>query len=210
MTRGLKVSAAALWVLAPLVLALSLWHPVAPRHRWAQEFQPQVPGFELVEHLPITPQFVRLLGTDDAAWRVYRDASDSRIYVTCVFHEANWKSLHPPHICIRGSNMDIQEDDVMNVSVADRVVRIGRLLAVNRATDQRYLSLYGFVGQDFVTHSYLGFFLEHAPRAVFRNATPGFLVRVETYVGEDGEHAAEGRCLRLLKAAIVHGEELIR
>ena len=210
MSMGLKVSGIVLWAFAPLVLALSMWHPVELRRHRAGSFLPDVPGFELVKHFTITPQYVRLLGTDDAAWRVYRDASGAQVYVTCVFHESNWKSLHPPHICIRGSNMDIQEDDAMTVRVGDREVQIGRVLAVNRANDQRYLSFYAFVGRGFVTHSYLGFFLEHAPRALFRNVTPGFLIRIETYVGVDGEQAAEERCLRFLSTAIPHGEELIR
>ncbi|MHC4516528.1 MAG: exosortase C-terminal domain/associated protein EpsI [Planctomycetota bacterium] len=207
---GFKVSVIVLWVFAPLVLALSLWHPVELQRRHAGSFRPQVPGFELVKHLPITPKYVRLLGTADASWRLYRDAAGPQVYVTCVFHESNWKSLHPPHICIRGSNMDIQEDDARTVRVGDRELQIGRVLAVNRATDQPYLSFYAFVGRGFVTHSYLGFFLKHAPRALFRSATPGFLIRIETYVETDGEAAAEERCLRFLRAAIPHGEELIR
>jgi len=211
MTLGLKVSATVLWVFAPLVLGLSLWQPVDPLRKRARRFLPEVAGFQLVKHLQITPQHVRLLGTDDAAWRVYRhEASGAQLYVTCVFHESNWKSLHPPHICIRGSNMDIQKDDVTTVRLDHREVEIGRVLAQNLATDQRYISYYAFVGRSFVTHSYVGFFLEHAPRALFRSSTPGFLIRVETYVGDDGEAAAQERCRRFLTAAILHGEELIR
>lgn len=210
MTRGLKISAIGLWVFAPLVLALSLWHPVELRRHFAPSFQPDVKGFEFVRHLPITPLYVRLLGTDDAAWRVYQDASGAKVYVTSVFHENNWKSLHPPHMCIRGSNMDIQKDDAITLKLGDRELQIGRVLAVNLANDQRYVSCYAFVGRGFVTHSYIGFFMEHAPRALFRNVTPGFLIRVETYVGAGGEEAAEERCLRFLRVAIPHGEELIR
>jgi EpsI family protein len=210
MTRGLKISAIVLWVYAPLVLALSVWHPTELHRRRGPDFQPQVEGFELVREIPITPHYVRLLGTDDAVWRVYQDASGAKVYVTCVFHENNWKSLHPPHMCIRGSNMDIQQDEAVKVKIGDREVDMGRAMAVNLSTDHRYLSYYAFVGRDFVTHSYVGFFWEHAPRALLRDTTPGFLIRVETYVGRDGVHAADERCLRFLRVALPHGEKLIR
>ncbi len=210
MSRALRVSSIVLWVLAPLVLALSLWRPEQLESRRAQEFRPQVPGFELVEHKTITPRYVQLLGTNDVTWRVYRDTSKKTVYVTCVFHESNWKSLHPPHICLRGGNMDILEDSVQTIRVGDRELRVGRILASNRKSNRPYLGFYAFVGRGFVTHSYLGFFLEHAPRALFRSATPGFLIRVETDVDEAGEPAAEERCLRFLGPAISAGEALIR
>ena len=207
---ALKISSLALWLLAPLLLALSLWRPEQLQSHRARDFQPQVPGFELVEHRTITPQYVRLLGTNDVTWRIYKDASGAQVFVTCVFHDSNWKSLHPPHICLRGSNMEILKDSVQSLRLGNRELQVGRVLASKRKTNRRYLGFYAFVGRGFVTHSYLGFFLEHAPRALFRSATPGFLIRVETDVDDLGEQAAEARCLRFLAAAIIAGEALIR
>ena len=120
MTTALKISSIVLWLLAPLVLALSLWRPEQLQSRRAQAFHPLVAGFELVENRTITPRYVRLLGTSDVTWRVYRDGSGRRVFVTCVFHESNWKSLHPPHICLRGSNMEILEDSVQTIRLGDR------------------------------------------------------------------------------------------
>ncbi len=116
---ALKVASIVLWLLAPLLLALSLWRPEQLQSHRARDFQPQVPGFELVEHRTITPRYVRLLGTSDVTWRVYRDGSGRRVFVTCVFHESNWKSLHPPHICVRGSNFSINKDDAIPIDLGD-------------------------------------------------------------------------------------------
>ena len=213
MTASLKPTGVVLWLLGPCVLGLSLWRPVDVVSQRGDAFPTQLAGFEVVEKKQITAKYVRLLGTRDALWWVFqeRDRDGGVVYVTCIFHENNWKSLHPPHICLRGSNMDIRSDRSIKLRVGEREVTVGRVLADNRRTNQAYLGLYAFVGDDFVTESYLGFFLQHAPRALFRSATPGFLIRVETYVGAgEDEAAAEARCRRFLSAAIPAGEALIR
>jgi hypothetical protein len=85
------------------------------------------------------------------------------------------------------------------------------LIATEKKNRHRdYVSLYAFVGQDFVTPSYWRFFFEHAPRAVFRQATSGFLLRVEAFVGEDGQRATEKRCWKMFQAFLPAGEALIR
>ena len=84
------------------------------------------------------------------------------------------------------------------------------LATVGNRPHQTYVSLYAFVGRDFITSSYVSFFLEHAPRALLRRSTPGFLIRVEAFVDADGIHATESRCLKLFKSLLAVGEGLIR
>ncbi len=212
MIRTPKKSSIVLWVLAPLLLGLSVVRPPNPRNDRASRVPERMGDFELAEKMTITPSMERLLGTRDVAWLVFRDAAENQVFLTAVFHDSNWKSLHPPHICIRGSNFNINEDTSVDMKLDDgRELTVGRLQATKQNDPtQEYVSLYAFVGRDFVTSSYLGFYLEHAPRALVRKTTSGFLLRVEAFVGKDGPKATLDRCWNLFQAFLPVGEDLIR
>ena len=208
----LTKSAVALWVLAPLLLFLSSVRPTFTRSDRAAQVPRQIGPFSLKLEREITPNIERLLGTRDVAWWEFDDQAGNVIYLTAVFHDSNWKSLHPPHICIRGSGFNISVDEDFRLDLGEgRETTVGRLLAnVQNQPDRNYVSFYAFVGQDFITPSYAGFYLEHAIPALFRQATPGFLVRVEAFVGEDGLEATQDRCLDMFRRFLPVGEGLIR
>lgn len=209
--RGLVASSVILWVLAPLLLLLSSVRPVSLRSDRAAQVPKQLGQYVLQNQRAITPNIERLLGTRDVAWWEYADAEGNVIYLTAVFHDQNWKSLHPPHICIRGSGFDINVDENYAVNLGGRSENIGRLLATLQGSPgSDYVSLYAFVGQDFITPSYLGFYLEHAFPALFRQATPGFLMRIEAFVGKDGAVATEARCLEMFRLFLPVGQGLIQ
>ncbi|MCA8955097.1 MAG: hypothetical protein KDC87_03430, partial [Planctomycetes bacterium] len=112
-------SSVALWLLAPLMLSLSVVRPPNPRSDRASRLPTELGGFHLKKRMAITANMERLLGTRDVAWWVFADAAGHESYVTMVFHDSNWKSLHPPHICIRGSNFNIDQDGAMQVGLDD-------------------------------------------------------------------------------------------
>lgn len=212
MNRPARKSIIVLWLLAPLLLLLSSVRPPNPRNDRARNMPDVIGEYTVVKKQKIRADIANLLGTRDVAWRIYRDALGNRYYMTIVFHDSNWKSLHPPHICIRGSNFSINSDLTVDGNMPDgRKIWLGRLLATEKKRRHRdYVSLYAFVGQDFVTPSYMRFFLEHAPRALFRRATSGFLLRVEAFVGKDGQLATEKRCWKMFQAFLPAGEALIK
>ena len=205
-------SAVVLWVLAPLLLFLSSVRPTFTHSDRASRVPQQIGAFRLKVRREITPNIERLLGTRDVAWWEFVDQDDNVIFLTSVFHDSNWKSLHPPHICIRGSGFNISEDADFEVDLGEgRGATIGRLVAnVQDRPERLYVSFYAFVGQDFITPSYAGFYLEHAIPALFRQATPGFLVRIEAFVGADGLQATEDRCLDVFRRFLPAAEGLIR
>ena len=68
----------------------------------------------------------------------------------------------------------------------------------------------GFGASDFLTASYTRFVLHHAPAALLRRSTRGFLLRVETWV-EDGEMAAaEARCADFLAKILAAAQERLK
>lgn len=200
-----------LWTAAPWLFYLSLHRPFAESRGRAVQLPIEAGDFRQSRELPMTERYYRLLGTRDAVWREYRRRDDPRpVWVVAVFHEENWKSVHPPHICLEGSDLTIVRDDETRVAVGGRRWPVGRILSQSNRTGDLYLSLYVFGGRGFVTDSYTDFFLHHAPLALLRRATSGYLLRVETWVQADGVAAAERRCKDLLQALIPAAEDLLR
>jgi EpsI family protein len=200
-------SVVVLWLLAPALLWLSTYRPPADSRARATRLPVAIGGFTRVDEFGITPRQSELLGTADATWRAYADAGGRRVFVVGVFHEANWKSLHPPRICIEGSGMRIVEDGEITVETGGRRFPAGRILAEHEADRRPYLSLYVFVARDLVTARYGTFFLHHAPRALLRRATAGCLLRVEAWV--DGDVAAAEARLAAFLAELLTGAERI-
>jgi hypothetical protein len=138
------------------------------------------------------------------------------VFLVAVFHEENWKSVHPPRICIEGSDMAIREEG--QVALTGETGTAGRILAYSRTTKLDYLSLYVYGAPGLRTATYFSwspwltsFFWYHAPRALLRRGTPGFLVRVETFAeGEGGMAAAEQRCRDFLTKILPAAEALVR
>ena len=201
-------SAIALWVVAPLLLALSMYRPAPVPQGHADELPTELEGYTLVVDKELTPRQLELLGTTDVVWQTYRNDAGRYIYLVAVFHEENWKSVHPPRICIEGSNMDITEEGTA-VLPGGRGIEVGRILAHSRSNDSDYLSFYVYGAEDMVESQYFDFFWHHAPRAVFRQATSGFLLRVETFVDDDGIERAERRCGDFLAKILPRASEIL-
>ena len=208
---ALRKSSIVLWLLAPAILCLSLVRPLNPGNDRANSLPDTIGRFTVFEKMEITDNVEQLLGTRDVAWWTFRGAELNELYTTTVFHDANWKSLHPPNMCIRGSNFDILEDRSVEIILDEGPVFIGRILAsVSGRPDQHYLSLYAFVGRDYITSSFFGFYWRNALPALIRQGSPGFLLRVETFIGRDGEEAAEARCRELFTEFIPLAHALIQ
>ena len=200
----LQRSSLALWLLAPALLGLSLYRPFTPSSGRAAGLPATVAGFTLVEDRPMTPRQMELLGTGDAAWRVYREeATGQHVFVVAVFHQENWKSVHPPHICLEGSDMAIVRDDVVELALDDGARRkVGRIEAHHRPQGADYSSLYLYGAGGLVTPSYSEFFLHHAPAAILRRPIRGFLLRVETYLDPARPGAAQASAARCMAALL--------
>ncbi len=196
--------------LAPMLLWLSMTRPIETKGQRAKSVPERIGDYQRTDSYPITPNIVRLLGTSDVSWASYANSAQEKVQLTVVFHDQNWKSLHPPHLCIRGSDFDIQNTSSVKLSLANEELDVGRIQASNRQYKNDCLFLYAFVGQDFVTDSYPTFYLNHAPRSLFRQSTPGFLVRVDSWALDKDLAAAQKRCETMLVDFLQIGRELIR
>ncbi len=210
MTRGARTSAVVLWLAAPVLLWLTLHRPFTATSGRAARVPVAVGEFRVASDHALTPREFDLLGTDDATWRTYRDRTGAEIYVVVVFHQENWKSVHPPHLCLRGSDMLIDGDAIQTTRALDGTdFEVGRILASSRVGGRRYLSMFLYGARGLRTASYSGFVLHHLPRAIARVAAPGYLLRVETWIDGDVD-AADARCRGLLTALVPELEELLR
>jgi EpsI family protein len=212
MKRPWLAHAIVLWLLAPALLWLSSYRPAGAETGRATRIPDALAGFVRVEDYALDASTVAMLGTEDASWRRY-ERGDESVFVVSVFHDANWKSVHAPDTCLRGSNMDIVDSDVIHTRGIDGASdgEIGRLRmhAVDRQQD--YLSVFVFLAApDFATGDYWSFFWHHAPGALLRKNVSGALIRVETWIGDDGLQAAEARCTNVIQAVIPAAFEQLR
>ncbi|MEC7585084.1 MAG: exosortase/archaeosortase family protein [Planctomycetota bacterium] len=204
---SLRLHGTLLWLLAGPLLVLSVYRPYTESAGRAEGLPPHLGGFVRVQEYPLTDRHHELLGTDDATWLRYVTADDESLFVYGVFHASNWKSVHPPHICLRGSNMSIDEDGVVDLLGPDSELlgTAGYIVLRSQPDDRPYVSLYAYGARGLCTGSYAQFFLHHAPRALLRSSNDGFLLRVESWAdGPGGIPAARDRCRELL-AMLVSG-----
>jgi exosortase len=187
-----------LWAASLPLLVLSLYRPYTESRGRAATLPEVVGPFAMVDDYPMTPRMHELLGTGDACWRSYSEGEGEPLYVVALFHGSNWKSVHPPHICLLGSDMDLERDGVTGLDESG-TEEVGRIVTRTRADGRPYLSLYAYGARGLCTGSYWNFFLHHVPRALFRSSNEGFLLRVEAFAdGPGGLPAAEARCRTLL------------
>ena len=208
MTATTKKSLWLLWVVAPLLLALSLYRPFTPSRGLAATLPTELPGYTLWKDIKLTERQTELLGTGDAAWRTYKTDDGNYVFMVAVFHEENWKSVHPPRICLEGSNMDIREDDSFEFPGIEGG-SAGRIVAYSRSKKRDYVSLYLYGAEGLMTPSYLDFFWHHAPKALLRRSTSGFLLRVETFLGRGGMPVAEARCKDFMTKMLPIAQQLV-
>lgn len=207
---GSRRAGVILWLVAPVLLFLGWARTPAVAGDMAAGLPQAFPGFVLAGDNRLTAREYDLLGTRDVAWRTYFDAGREPIYLIAVFHEANWKSVHPPHICLRGSDMDLREDHQVRAILGDRQVDVGEIVAHSKSNGRDYLSWFVFGAPDFVSPSYSAFVWRHVPRALMRRTDRGFLLRVETWIGAGGLAEARERCRAFLAESLPAAEARLR
>jgi hypothetical protein len=119
--------------------------------------------------------------------------------------------VHPPRICIEGSDMDIEVDDLVAARMLGADAVLGRIVARARRGGVRYVTLSVFGTADWLSGDYWQFTWHHLPRALLRANVSGFQLRAESPVlpGE-GVAPAEARCRAFLEALIPAARERLR
>ena len=216
---SLAAVAVALWLAAVPLCALGFHRPFAPGGARAERLPDVVAGYVVVPRSDeqqarfanSRARWAELLGTDDFVWRRYRAEGGAWVSVVALFHDTNWKSVHPPRICIEGSNMDIEQDDLVAAPALGDDVRVSRIVAQNRASGRRWLTLSVFGTRTWLSGSYADYTWHHLPLALLRRNESGFLLRVETPLGDrEPPAAAEARCAAFLQDLVPAAREVLR
>lgn len=216
---GLRAFARPLWALAFPLLWLSLFRPAPGTNDRAESLPPTIAGYTLwprdakaeAAFREALPRWRELLGTRDFVHRQYRDPRGWPIYLTALFHDTNWKSVHPPRICIEGSGMDIEVDDLVRAQGFADDVWLSRIVAKRRSDGVRFVTLSLFGAGDWVSGDYWDFTWHHLPRALLRANVSGFLLRVETPVAPgESDRAAAGRCSVFLQGLLPMAQAQLR
>lgn len=217
--RPLLPHAAAIWFAALPLLLLSLHRPPGRPADRAERLPVEVAGYRLVPRTPEQeaqfqrnlPRWRELLGTGDFVWRRYDDRLGVPLWVVALFHDDNWKSVHPPRICIEGSDMDILVDDETPFPELAAGGRAGRIVARRRSDGARFVTISLYGAADWSAGAYWDFVLHHLPRALVRAPMSGYLLRVESAVGADEPLAsAEARARGLLAALAATAAEAVK
>jgi len=173
-----RAAVVSLVVVAALAGVLSAMPAPATGEPRANRVPQQTKSFVAIRDHELSERWYDLLGTRDVCWRSYRHRETGReVVMTAVFHSKNWKSLHPPEVCLRASGFEMTGSEPMEVSIGDAVADLNRLELERRGVE--YTVGYCFGSGDFTTNSYLSFFLHNLPRFVLRQQTQGFLLRVD-------------------------------
>ena len=208
-----------LWLLAVPLLALSVYRPGGSDRARAERLPDAVAGWQRIQRTEpeqaaftkALPRWIELLGTADFTWRRFRHADGSRIHLVALFHDTNWKSVHAPRICIEGSDMDIEQDDLQPAPWLGAAGTVGRIVARSRTDGWRYLTLSVFGTRDWSSGSYAEFSWHHMPLALLRRNESGFLLRVETPIRKGESVAvAEQRCAAFLQDLVPMAREQLR
>jgi exosortase len=208
-----------LWALAGPLLWLSTYRPAGGHSQRAEQLPATIAGYtqlprsaaEEAEFRSGLPRWRELLGTGDFVWRRYRDEAGNRINLVALFHDTNWKSVHPPQICIEGSNMDIQYDDLVSAPWAGDDIVLSRILARDRADGHRYMTISTYGTVDWTSGDYWAFTLHHLPRALVRANMSGFLLRVEAPVARNEKPiVAQARAEKFLQALLPAAQEILQ
>jgi exosortase len=209
--RRLGPIAFALWFAALPLVWLSFTRPGGVSMDRAERLPTSVAGATLVPRTAeeearfrqSLPRWRELLGTGDFVWRRYEDASGRRVHLVALFHDANWKSVHPPRICIEGSNMVIEQDELVPMPPLGEDVVVSRIVARGRSDGWRYVTLSLFGTRGWASGDYAAFTWHHLPKALLRRSEAGFLLRVEAPIyGDEDVAAATARCLIFLQALL--------
>jgi exosortase len=207
-----------LWLLAVPLLLLSLHRPAGVSRDRAERLPMALAGYTLMPRSSEAeaafqarlPRWRELLGTADFVWRHYRGPQGRDVQLVALFHDANWKSVHPPRICIEGSDMDIERDDLVELPDLGAAVVGSKVVARRRSDGWRFVTLSVFGTTDWLSGDYYAFTWYHLPRALLRANRSGFLLRAESAIWADESEAdAARRCLRFLRAAVPAARELL-
>ncbi|MFQ5507298.1 MAG: exosortase C-terminal domain/associated protein EpsI, partial [Planctomycetota bacterium] len=172
--------------LATLVLALlglpaavlGCLHPAGLVRPLAALVPRQSEHFVAVRDHPLSERWYRMLGTRDVCWRSYEHRSSARrVVLTNVFHGRNWKSVHPPQVCLKASGFELMGEENHSFEIPEERLTCNVLTASYRKT--RYMIAYVYGGPDFTTPSYFRFFLRNLPKTILRRPIRGFLLRVD-------------------------------
>lgn len=205
------------WGLAAGLLGLCWYRPAPSITARASTLPATIGAFTLVPRSPAQearfqrdlPRYVELLGTGDFVWRTYREPAGGTVAVVALFHDSNWKSVHPPRICIEGSDMDIEQDDFAAAWPGGPPA--SRIVARARRAGRRFVTLSLFGTADWLSGDYWQFTLHHLPRALVRANQSGFLLRAEAPIGDgESEAAARQRASRFLQALVPIAQERLR
>jgi len=189
--------------------ALGFYRPVDPPDRLSAEIPYETTHFEAANDHEISDRWYALLGTRDVVWRDYKHKSSGRLLtVTGLFHGRNWKSVHPPEVCLQASGFEVENLSIRTMAHDASPLQIAMLESEYQG--RKFLSAYLYGGRGFTTPYYSSFFLENLPSAIFRSQTVGFLLRVDIEMRDLDQVQAETLLSGFLEEFLPYMEAAVR
>ncbi len=210
---ALRVNWLAVWIvtigLGLPAAALGFYRPMDSPGRHSEMIPRETQGFRAVADHPLSERWYALLGTRDVVWRDYEHKeSGRRLTVTALFHGRNWKSVHPPEVCLQASGFEVEGLSIRSFPEGDITRKIAMLESDYQG--RGFLSAYLYGGRDFTTPYYGRFFLENLPSALFRQHTVGYLLRVDVEKRDLDQVQAEALLAGFLKEFLPFMEAAVR
>ena len=191
-------------------LVLGFWQPAERALGLAKDVPRSFPGYVHVREHALSERDYELLGTRDVVWRRLREeSSDALIDLTVVFAGRNWKSLHPPELCLEAAGLGIEDRQSRYLDIDGTRTELS-LLRADRSRDV-YLIGYLFGGPGYETPSFTGYFWRNVPRALLRRGGASYMVRIELPLGDQSpEPRNEAQLARFLRQVLPRLRTLVQ
>ncbi len=205
-----RLALALLLLLGLPALGMGFWRPEDSSLGLADRVPRSFEGYTHVREHALSDRDYQLLGTRDVVWRRLREsASGELLDLTVVFSGRNWKSLHPPELCLEAAGLGIEDRQSRYLDVDELRTEVS-LLRADRGRDI-YLICYLFGGPGYETPSFTGYFWRNVPRALLRRGGASYMVRIELPLGETTPSARhEAQLARFLRQLLPMLRKLVQ
>lgn len=161
-----------------------------------EDFPTHIAGW-VSENIPISPNDLVILETDNAFVRKYKNATGEVVYLYIVYAQQNRKVVHPPEICYTGGGINIISKQTVVINVSQQ--RFSTNLMSLEGNSFKQMVFYWFKAGDVFTGNYLYQQLLTVGHKLFGKRQGSALIRVAVDVEGQGHTQAKQLALDFIK-----------